>query len=175
MQVTLDAIDWTKLTSFPSSGDFFEWLDELEDVDGFAEISCYDQGWDSDSAIQYFEVAGVLEHLAENCDEGTALHLREGIQKLISEEGHVDEFGVSEESEGLYWISASPEEVKGIKSHIDALDLRACADLLLKNPPPDADDILADLDGMFISYIKQHSRMVDAAVSHGYGLLGHCG
>ena len=175
MQVSLDAIDWEQLISFPSAAEFLEWYYDLEDEEKFRRLSCYDHGWRSDSAIQYFEVAGVLEHLAAISEAETSKHLREGVQRLIAESDQIDEFAMCEPSEGCYWISACPATVVIIKSHLDAIDLNHCVALLSQQPPADAEEIMADLDGMFVSFIKQHSEMVDLAVSKGYGLLGHCG
>ena len=174
MQISLNAIDWTQLTSFSTAEKFLEWYEDKEE-DELRLISCYDNGWDSDSAIQYFEVAAVLEHLSSICDSDTTVHLREGIQKLVAETGQIDEFEMMEPSDGLYWISASPTTTALIKAHIDAVDLQQCVELLRSDPPTDADDIMEDLDEMFVSFIKQHSKMVDVAVSTGYGLLGQCG
>jgi hypothetical protein len=175
MQVSLDAIDWIQLTNFSSPDEFLEWYFDLEDEGEFRSLSCYDNGWDSDSAMQYFEVASALKHLADTSPPEKATHLREGIMKLIAESGHIDEFLLTEPSEGCYWISASPESVASMKNHLDAVDLQDCAASLRNNPPKDADEIMSDLDEMFISFVEQHRRMVDLAVSKGYGLLGHCG
>lgn len=175
MQVTLDAVDWEQLTSFCTAEKFLEWFQELEDENEFRTISCYGHGWASDSASQYFGVAAALEHLSVISDSDTAVHLREGIQKLIAESSQIDEFGMTQESDGCYWISACPVAVAKIKAHIDAVDFQQCVDLLTTHPPPDEDEIITNPDEMFLSFIEQHSRMVNIAVSNGYGLLGHCG
>jgi hypothetical protein len=175
MQVSLDAIDWSQLTSFPSPEEFLEWYYDLEDEEQFRSLSCYDKGWHSDSVIQYFEVASALKHLAATSLPERATHLREGIMKLIAENGQVDEFSLAEPSEGCYWISASPASVATIKTHLDAVDLQDCAASLRANPPEGADELMSELNDMFISFIEQHRRMIDLAASKGYGLLGHCG
>ena len=175
MQVTLDAIDWNQLLNFSTPGDFIEWLYEIEDEEDFRSMSCYDNGWISDSVMQYFEVAGALKHLAEIGPSETATHLREGIMKLISENGHIDEFHLADASEGCYWISASPASVVTIKSHLDSVDIQACVTHLRNKPPKEASNIMKDLDNLFVAFINQHRHMIDLAVANGYGLLGHCG
>lgn len=174
MQVSLDAVDWAKLTSFPSPAEFLEWYDELEDESEFGEVSCYDRPW-SDSAHQYMAVAEVIDHLISISDPETSGHLRQGIRRLVCESGQVDELGMGAATEGCTWISASPETTATIKGHIDAVDLDHCVALLRGRPAPVADEIMAELDAMFVDFIAQHARMVDTAVSLGYGLLGHCG
>jgi hypothetical protein len=46
---------------------------------------------------------------------------------------------------------------------------------LKEKPAPYTEELMSDLDGLFVPLIEQHAKVVDAAVSGGYGLLGHCG
>jgi hypothetical protein len=174
MQVSLDAIDWEQLTSFGTMEKFLGWFYELDDENEFRKISCYGNGWSSDSAIEYFQVAEVLQHLTTIANAQTVEHLNNGIRLLIAENSHIDEFKTGDSSDGCYWISASPSSVQKLKSHVDALDLNQCIALLKARPLSDA-KIMAELDGMFVPFIKQHSKMIDLAVANNYGLLGHCG
>lgn len=175
MQVTLNAIDWNQLTQFSSAVEFLEWYYALEDEAEFRSLCCYDYGWESDSARQYCEVAYLLKHLASNSPVEMAEHLREGVMKLLADDGHIDEFAMLDPSGGCYWISSSPSSVSSIKVHFDATNLRECVATLRENPPADAEETMSDLDGLFVAFIEQHRRMVDLAASRGYGLLGHCG
>ena len=172
MQVQLDAVDWCQLTEFSSPEEFLEWLYEAEDGEEFRTLSCYDNGWNTDSARFYFDVAGALSHLAEILPPETGAHLREGIMKQITMDGHIDEFSLAEPSEVCYWITASPQSVASIKAHLDAVNFQECATSLVNIP---MDSGMPDLGSMFIPFIDQHRHMVDLAVSNGYGLLGHCG
>ncbi len=175
MQVSLDAINWKLLSKFETPEEFIEYICELDNEEEHRALICSSPEWYSDSATQYFEVASALAYLAEAAEPDTSRHLREGIQRLISEDGHVDEFQLLEPSEGCYWISASPPTVVAIKSHIDALDLDACVSLLREDPARHSADLMADLERGFVSFIRQHVHVVDLAASKGFGLLGHCG
>ena len=174
MQITLDPIDWKRLTSFGSAEAFLEWYFDIEDEGELTPVSCYSFEW-SDSAILYFQVASALEHLAAGGDEALAEQIRRGIGRLITENGHVDELGMSAASEGHYWISASPETTVELQRHIAALDRARLVALLKEKPAPYTEELMSDLDGLFVPLIEQHAKVVDAAVSGGYGLLGHCG
>jgi hypothetical protein len=132
--------------------------------------SCYDLGWNSDSAIQYFEAAECLDHLRPHLDAATLEHLDQGLGRLLAENGQVDEFGHAEASEGHSWISASPETTRAILGHIEAVDLEHLIAILRRHPAA-SDDAETSLRVMF----TQHREVVRAAAARGLGLVGHCG
>lgn len=174
MQVSLDPIDWTQLTRFPSGAEFLEWMGELDDKSELRTLNCYDNDWENDSALHYHEAGAVLEHLQRVCDPDEAKHLTGGFLQLIATDGLIDEFELGGPSEGHYWISASPGAVQTIKSHIDDLNMVHCVSRLTENPLPQL-EVTNDVGGLFLPILEQHARMVDLAVAHGYGLIGHCG
>lgn len=174
MQVTLDPVDWSQLTAFADPADFVDWVIDLEDASEFRRLDCYANDWENDSAILYHEAGAVLEHLVTVCDPAEAEHLRAGFLQLIATDNLTDEFGLAAPSEGCFWISASPDSVRTIKTHIDGLNMVRCISSLAANPLPQV-EITKDVSGAFLPILEQHARIVDLAVAHGYGLLGHCG
>ena len=174
MQVSLDTVDWSQLTAFSDATAFLDWYFDLEDESELGGESCYKNGWESDSAIQYFEVAGMLANLAAIASPPYSEHLTQGLLRLISEAGHVDEFEMSEPSEGCYWISACPATTREIKHHVDAIDIEECFRLLTEHPTAGV-QFGPDQRDMFASVVRQHIKMVDLAVDKDHGLLGHCG
>jgi hypothetical protein len=177
MQVSLDACDWAKITSFGSAENYVEFLlnDDIPDDEKYAfQVSIGSSRW-CDSFMLYMSAYTVLQHLAEISDPVTADHLRRGIQQLIVESGHPDEFAMAEASDGCYWISISPPAVVEIKAHIDATDFDRCLDLLETNPCMEDGKLLIVPKAQLLESIDQHRQVVDLAVSKGYGLLGHVG
>lgn len=172
MQVTMSADDWEQLTAFGSAEEYL--AAESEDAEPARGISCFEvvDDW-SDSAIRYLEMAAALIHLADICEDDEMEEHLDHICKIISKDELIDEFGLAEPTEGLVSISASPTTVREIKSHFDALDYERCKALLEEEPPYEADYITQDLDGRFFALLDQYRKMVDVAVSRGYGLLGY--
>ena len=158
MQVTLDLATLEELTA--ADGDPPE----------SSNPSCYDLGWNSDSAIQYFEAAECLLHLRPHLDAATLEHLDQGIGRLLAENGQLDEYGTADTTEGHGWISVSPETTRALLAHIEAVDLERLIEILRRHPGP-VDDAEAGLRTMF----TQHRAMVREAAARGLGLLGHCG
>jgi hypothetical protein len=175
MEVTLDAIDWSKLTAFqPLSKYFDEYLFEIEEYPEWL-LSGPEHGWESDSANQYFQVARILEQVKQHVDEKTLKLIDEGITPLISENSQLDELGTKPITEDTNWISITPETTKKIYAALKQIDLSYLADTVRKHPTSDSEDIMSSLDEDFIGFIKQHLTMVEKAVERGYGLLGHIG
>ena len=175
MQVTLDPINWNELTKYPSAEDYFEWLYELEDEDDYITISCYDHGWYSDSAIQYFKIAEALEYVLQFLAPETKENLQEGLLKLISYEHRVDEFMTDQASDHCYWISASPKTTKVILKNIKNTEFNIIKQALIDSPTPEFDSLLNNFDTSTIPFIKQHIDIMEVAASKNFGIMGHCG
>lgn len=173
MQVTLNAIDWEQLVAHQSAERYFELA--MEDEVELDSVSCYEHMDWGDSAMYYFSLARVLEHLITVADKKTASHLKNGLCKIIAESGHPDEFKMSDASEGCYMLSMSPSTVRKIRGHIDKLDLQHCLELLKENPAPGEDRLMDELDDIFKPLVRQYTAMVYIAASRAYGLMGHCG
>lgn len=174
MQVTLDIVDWNELVKFGTPKAFLDYFHE-EDDDSDWLVSCYDLGWDSDSFLQYNEVAAAIEGILDRVPPGDRRQVEVGLLPLISQGKQVDEFKMGPASEGCWWISASPETTRSIHENLSRLDLQRLGQLVQEVRPPDAGELPDHVDTDFIPFIEQHRRVVAAAVKRGYGLLGHCG
>lgn len=174
MQVTLDPVDWTKLTRFPSAQEYFDWAYE-SDGDALPEgYDLDDSGWTSDSAMQYFDVAEALEHVQGVVDAPAAENLARGILRVLCVNGHVDDFGTGPATDNHHWISASPETTREIWEHARLTDWREVSDVLRRNPPKFG-DVHNAIDTVFMPVVEQHLRVLELAASRGWGLMGHCG
>lgn len=193
MQVTLDPFNWNRrrLTRFRTAQEYFLWWkdeDGSETIPGIAGLDCSDFGWRSDSAIQYFAAAESLSALRPHLSSSARRHLDRGLARVIAE-NPVDEFGTGDVSEGCYWLSASPRTTASILRHAEATDVEQLLDLhgrlqakIPPDPPPAEPvhrraqkDQQKVIDKSLETMIAQHLAVLRAAVSHGFGLLGHCG
>lgn len=184
MQVTLNPVDWSIVARFPSAREFFEWSHSTEDSVTPEGRSCYDLRW-SDSAMTYFEVAEALQNAASHVPGPVAAHLWEGILRLLCENGHVDEIGASQFTEGCTWISATPKTTKEIHRHVKetdwpvvyaALEKMATQAKTAKNAKADnAREEESDSGADAKEFVEQHIRVLEVATSGGFGLLGHIG
>jgi hypothetical protein len=168
----LNPIDWAKLQAFGSAGDFFadRDLDPVEELTP-EDCICHDNGWESDSATQYFQVAEALENLLVDVAPEVAVTLKNGIMRLVCESGHVDEFQTGAASEGHYWLSASPETARELLRLVEAVDWQQLVSL--HSAKADADSELDAAD--FMECISQHLAILRIAAHRKLGLLGHCG
>lgn len=177
MQVSLDPVEWSKLTRFSSASELFDHLYSDEGAEESLtpeKCSCYDNGWESDSASQYFEVANALEHAQKFISQTVVTHLTQGIRRVLCENGHVDEFGASIATEGHYWLSASPETTREIWKHAKQTDWDAVIDALRKYPLSSGNPNNG-IESEFMPFIRQRLIILELAASRGYGLLGHIG
>ncbi len=174
MQVTLDIVDWNELVKFGTPKAFLDYFYEEEDDPDWL-VTCYDLGWDSDSFLQYGEVAWAIEGVLHHLTPTERRQAEAGLLPLISQGKQVDELKMAPASEGCWWISASPATTRSIHENLRGLDLQRLGQLVQEVRPPDAGELVDHVDTDFIPFIEQHRRVVAAAVKRGYGLLGHCG
>lgn len=180
MQVTLDAVDWKKLTSFKTAEKYFEWYDAMEDQDA-PTISCYDfddknhhPAW-NDSHLQYAGVARLLEILLRITPRETQVQLQQGLCRIISNGEKVDEFSTSVASDQWCWISASPTTTRHILEYTKSLDVNLLHQCLVGHSSRIQREDIEFLNKSFIPIIKQYIFILEMASSNGYGLLGFRG
>ena len=175
MEVTLDAIDWSKLTSFePLSKYFDEYLFEIEEYPDWI-LTGPDYGWMSDSYNEYIRTVWILEHLKKYVDSRTLNLIEEGIRPLISENSQLDELGTGSITENCWWISITPDSAKKIYQALKQIDFAYLADTLRKHPPETEEYTMPSVQEDSFNFIKQHLTILGKAVERGYGLLGHVG
>jgi hypothetical protein len=174
MQVTLNLVDWTELLKLGTPKAFLDFFYEVEDDPRWLAPG-ERFGWDSDSFLQYNEVAWAIEGILDRLTPSERQQVVAGLLPLISQGKQIDEFGMSPASEGYWWISASPGTTRKIHDNLSRLDLQRLGALVQKVRPPDAGELVDHVDTDFIPFIEQHRRVVAAAVTRGWGLLGHCG
>lgn len=194
MQVTLDPFNWNrrKLTKARTALDYFRWWKDEDGsarVPGLDGLDCRKLGWRSDSAIQYFTAAEALDAISPYLDPPARRLLDRGFRRVIAE-NPTDEFGTGDASEGHYWISASPRTTRSILRHAEATDVAHLVNLdrslavRESSPVSPASDaklrrLLEEnrriLEESLQTMIRQHLAVLRAAVSHEFGLLGHCG
>jgi len=175
MKVTLDAIDWSKLTAFqPLSTYFHDYLFEIEEYPEWI-LTGPDYGWISDSHNDYIQAVWILEHLKKYVDSRTLSLIEKGITPLISENSQLDELGTGPNTENCWWISITPESTKKIYDAFKQIDFVYLADSLRKNPPENEEYKMPSVQEDFFDYLKQYLAILEKAVERGYGLLGHVG
>jgi hypothetical protein len=172
MQVTLDLINWSELIQHPSAEDYIDWVFNLEDEGKSIALSCYKYGWESDSAIQYFELAEAFEYALQFLDSDTKEIIQKGLLKLISYEHRVDEFMMAPASDDCYWISASPKTTKEILKFFKNTDFNKIKQALIENPNSEFESLLNDFDSSVIPFVKQHIKILEAAASKEFGIMG---
>jgi len=129
MEVTLDPIDWNKVTEFKPIRRFIDYLYELERYEDWI-LNGSNYGWKSDSGTQYFRVAEIFEHLRNHVDSKTQMLIDSGVKPLISENSQLDELGTGPITDNCYWISISPTSTKRIYESLNQLNLDYLADTL---------------------------------------------
>lgn len=187
MQVTLDPFNWNrrKLTSARTCLEYFIWWKDEDGsitIPGLEGLDCHKLGWRSDSAIEYFEAAESLRALLPQVNGSTRRQLERGLCRVIAETP-VDEFGTGDASEGCYWISASSRTTASILRHAEATDVARLLDLHRslrsegsnRSKHPFIKSFGGKTGFGLESVIHQHLTVLRAAVSHEFGLLGHCG
>lgn len=179
MQITLDPFNWNrrKLTRFRTCLEYFLWWKDQDgsaEVPGLEGLDCGEIGWRSDSAIEYFTAAESLSALLPHLNGSTRRLLDRGLCRIIAETP-IDELGTGDASDGCYWLSASPRTTASILRHSEAIAVSQLLDLhrslQSQGSPLETSRTERGLQRM----IDQHLAILRAAVSHEFGLLGHCG
>jgi hypothetical protein len=174
MQVTLDAIDWQRLTAFKPIDSFFQYLFEIEEYPDWI-LSGANYGWISDSYNEYIQAVWILEHLKKYVNSRTLNLIEQGITPLISENSQLDELGTGRVTEGNWWISITPESTKNICEALKQIDFPDLADVLREHPPDTEEYTMPSVQEDFFDYIKQYLTVLEKTVERGYGLLGYVG
>jgi hypothetical protein len=175
MEVTVDAIDWNKLTAFQPLGSYFDdYLFEVEEYPDWI-LSGPEHGWKSDSYGEYTRTVEILEHLKKHVDSRTLNLIKDGITPLISENSQLDELGTGPITDNCWWISITPDSTKKIYQALNQIDFAYLADTLRKHPPETEEYRMPSVQEDCFNFIKQHLAIIEKAVERGYGLLGHVG
>ena len=122
MQVTLDIVDWNELLKFGSPRAFLDYLRNEENEPRWL-LGADALGWESDSFLQYNEVAWAIEGILNRLAPSERQQVEVGLLPLISQGKQVDEFGMSPASAGHWFISASPATTRTIGQNLSLLDL----------------------------------------------------
>ena len=157
MQVTCSAFDWEEVRKRPNAEAIVEEMILTDDIDLY-EKSLPDDIWPSDSYMQHFGTAEILEKALKTY-QGPYRDALADIASLISCGASIDELGISPLTDNCYFVSLSPERVKGIVASMQVLDLDAVPGIT-----PDAK-----------AWITQWQEAFEYAMEHGWGILGHCG
>lgn len=174
MQVSLEPVDWEKLTSFGSSREYLTWYDSLDDPQIEAPTFCCAE-WKADGFSQYWEAAKILDHALRLVNEEQYKHLSSGLCRLINLDEKVDDFSMRVISEGWCWLSASPVSTKEILGYSQKVNIQEICDLTRKNRIEELDEYLDKLEQRFIPYIGQHLAVLEVAVKNKFGVLGFRG
>ena len=157
MQVTCFAFDWKAVKSRPTAVAVYEELICSDEVDRYT-TQLPDDAWCSDSATQHFETADELEECVEDAPKKMRPALR-ALSRIISTGESVDELGLSQLSDGCYFVSMSPETVRELLAATRAIDL-SCVCALSEEAK---------------EWCGQWLQALSFADKEGLGLIGHCG
>ena len=155
MQITAFCFDWVEVQKRTSAEQIVEEMIHTDDIDIYTK-DLPDGVWTSDSASQHFEAAEQIE-LAVGASLGQP-ELTD-IATVISTGEALDELGISDLTDGCYFISISPSRIESLLQSFQRLDVEGVPGL-----SSDTKD-----------WIEQWKSALEYASSKGFGLIGHCG
>jgi hypothetical protein len=155
MQVSAFCFDWNEVLKRTSAEQIVEEMILTDDIDIYTK-DLPDGIWMSDSAIQHFEAADEIEKAIAVALDPPEL---KDIATVISTGEALDELGISDLTDGCYFISISPSRIELLLQSLRRLDVEGVPGL-----SSDTKD-----------WIGQWKSALEYASSKGFGLIGHCG
>ena len=155
MQVSTFCFDWNEVLKRTSAEQIVEEMIETDDIDIYTK-DLPDGVWMSDSAIQHFEAADEIELALSSSPDQPEL---KDIATIISTGEALDELGISDHTDGCYFISISPSRIESLLQSFQQLDIEG----------------VSGLSSDTKNWIEQWKSALEYASSKGFGLIGHCG
>ena len=155
MQVSTFCFDWNEVLKRTSAEQIVEEMIETDDIDIYTK-DLPDGVWMSDSAIQHFEAADEIELALSSSPDQPEL---KDIATIISTGEALDELGISDLTDGCYFISISPSRIESLLQSFQQLDIEG----------------VSGLSSDTKNWIEQWKSALEYASSKGFGLIGHCG
>jgi len=155
MQITAFCFDWVEVQKRTSAEQIVEEMIHTDDIDIYTK-DLPDGVWTSDSASQHFEAAEQIELAVGASPDQPEL---KDIATVISTGEALDELGISDLTDGCYFISISPSRIESLLQSFQRLDVEGVPGL-----SSDTKD-----------WIEQWKSALECASSKGFGLIGHCG
>jgi hypothetical protein len=155
MQITAFCFDWVEVQKRTSAEQIVEEMIHTDDIDIYTK-DLPDGVWTSDSASQHFEAAEQIELAVGASPDQPELT---DIATVISTGEALDELGISDLTDGCYFISISPSRIEPLLQSFQRLDVEGVPGL-----SSDTKD-----------WIEQWKSALEYASSKGFGLIGHCG
>lgn len=164
MQVTCFGFKWDEVKKRKSGQQIVDEMILTDDIDLYS-VPLPDGLWLSDSGTQHFATIEALEEFSVTPKSSEYPGLGE-VRRLLANGPSIDELGISELTDGCYYVSMSPTTVARMDGVFGALQLDRLAAVA------QTDDIAAeDLK----EWLRQWKGALAFAASQKLGLIGHCG
>lgn len=153
MQIIALGFNWSEVRKRTSSQQIVDEMIHTDDIDIYT--SDVPRGvWRSDSASQHFQTAEALSNERKaNPDDNALSH----VASLIANGDSIDELGLSPLTDGVYFITISPERVAALLPSFSSYVERA------------------KLPDYAIEWVRQWEAALRFANSEGLGILCSCG
>ena len=155
MQVSAFCFDWSEVQKRASAEEIVEQMIHTDDIDIYTK-ELPDGAWTSDSASQHFEAANQIASAIDTHPDRQDLR---DIATVITSGESLDELGISELTEGCYFISISPSRIKTLLPSFQRV-----ADVGFPGVSSDTKE-----------WIDQWKLAFEYASANGFGIIGHCG
>jgi hypothetical protein len=162
MQVSCDLVDWKWLKGLAGPRAQVDALLEAPDQK-VVPCTAVVKGWVYRPS-DHDDMSDALESLAGRSDEEKAQLLRTGLMCLITTDECPDPLGLADESEGCFYATVAPKQVKAAAGALAKLDLAAVAAEINSRRRKSVE-----------RYLRQWAAVIQRASETGMGIVAHMG